>query len=278
MLQTVLINQENLGAFENLLPAKSISQIKANVPIIALGYVDDYDVVVGAAVGNIYQRVFNLESFFIADNYRHLGYGINCLNDIEWMLRDSADSIEARLVMINDEIKQLSDFLENCGFTKSRIYPEYYSMQFSEIDKLKIFARKSTNKNVHAFKEFDSTQLWRYAKILQESNAPIPETGIDSMDVDKDLSMLYVENDKPVAFILFHINGAKLLTQSELWNGSDNPSLLLSVLIAAVDAGREKLDGSEIILFQPINDTSDKLMKYILTNTKSIGFRFTKNL
>ena len=105
---------------------------------------------------------------------------------------------------------------------------------------------------------------------------PVPEGGLLSDRVDRDLSFCTIHGDKIKAYVTAEDRGDNMVEISSLWSGIDNPVVLLAMLIKVIDALRERYSPDTRIAMLSTNERADKLIEYVFRHVEQCSYRMVK--
>ena len=110
---------------------------------------------------------------------------------------------------------------------------------------------------------------------IQQGN-PLPEGGLLTGSVDRELSFCVVRDGKIMAYVTAEKVDEELVEISSLWSGLDNPVELLAMLLHLIDSLKNSCDPETRIAMLSTNEQADKLIDYLFRYVEPRSYRLVK--
>ena len=171
------------------------------------------------------------------------GAGRALIRAVEKLLEDASEvagiPIRAKYTSVNEDNRALRPFFLKLGFLEEPIpHPMYYVGYLEDLKPSeKLSSRGFANiSDVITFSEAGDRLLNTATNISISQGFPMPEGGLLSEAVNRELSFCIVRDGKISAYVTVEDVEDDLIEVSALWSGLDNPVELLSMLIYLIDA------------------------------------------
>ena len=271
-----LIVPENLEQFGTLLLPEVRDAIAAGESVTAIGWTVSA-VAVGALAGVAERGWFEVLSFYVAPEYRGQGGGTFLLETMESLLEDLGLSIRISFVSIGSEHDELAGFRGHRGFAPAEhVGYGMYAVSLVEVAGIHML-KKPGKVKTRAFAEIDPFMLKRVGKEADVKMLPLPEGGFSSETIDRDASR-FCGGESGFAFIVMEKDEDGALILSVLVNESDNIWKLNALLADALAVVVKKYPPETKLYIPIVNETSEKLVRYLLPGAKQTKRTYEKEL
>ena len=280
------IGQEEAEKAGQFLVKEAEETLAKGLPLTALVAVIDGEAV-GALAGAINEHIFEIWSLYVEPGHRRKGAGRALVDALEKLLESVAGDttsvagmpIRARYTSVSDDNKTLRPFFLKLGFMEDPIpHPMYYVGYLDDLkSREKISSRSLTRvSGIVPFSQTEDKLLRLASNVSAQQGYPMPEGGLLSGSVNRDLSFCIVREGKIGAYVTVEEIEEDLLEVSALWSGLDNPMELLSMLITLIDALRKKYSPETRVAMLATNERADKLVDYLFRYVEPRSFRMVK--
>ena len=270
------INKENLEHFKGFITDADYCAIKNDYKILPIGLVaDDLKKGVNLAAGAIClvpdDYELKITSFYVAPEYRGRGAGKYLLDEAKNTFGIMEMEFDIEFLIYGEEEEYLADFLEEYGFTY--VDPEYevFAITVVDLEKTKLNGKKGIGVPFSGIPE-------KLINISQSeairNDAILPVDGLKSKDIDKDISVGIVNEDRIESFVIFEKLSGKVLLLSSFYIEDNNPATLLHMLQKSTDLILDKYPGYTQIIMQPVTEASMELLESIYEDAKMIACRY----
>lgn len=258
-----------------LLRPEVAEALKKGLPVTAFVAVDG-ERAVGAVAGIIDGEVFEISSLFIEKDFRRQGVGSALVKKLEELLDESDMMIRARYTVHNEDNETLNPFFKRQGFTENPLsYPKFYMGDLGDVKIDNRFAPKKSL-GIFSFTEVQESLLRSFSNTALEEGYPVPEGGLVSKKVEKDLSFAVVKDNKIGAYATIEKVDEKMLEVTSLWSDLDDPMELLHMLSKLIHSLKESYGPDTRIAMLALNPKSLKLIDYLFNYVRPCSYRFVK--
>lgn len=267
-----MITPENLQWFEPFLTRTAARLIRENAPVYAVGAVEEKTgTACGALVGYVKGGCFHLISLFVSPEYRRNGYGNLLLGELVEDCRKSGTGILVSFSESGEETEALKEFLEYWLFDREENGDgEIYEIILEEARRSKYYTGRSSAM-VHRLDSCQERWLREIGRKAYEAGAPMPEGGFSADSIEREISVVYVRDNKPTAYLIFdHSMGGKL-TLSALYSYDRSPYAMAEMLNASMELCGRKYPGETRFYMQAINKTSENLIEKVFPDARKIS-------
>ena len=280
------VGQEDAEKVEAYLTKETAELLARGLPLTAFVAVLDGEAV-GALAGAVDGYVFEIWSLYVVPEYRRKGAGTALVGALEKLLESAGEDmtgvagmpIRARYTSMSEDNKTLRPFFLKLGFMEDPIpHPMYYVGYLDDLkSREKISSRSLTRvSGIVPFSQTEDKLLRLASNVSAQQGYPMPEGGLLSGSVNRDLSFCIVRDGKIGAYVTVEEIEEDLLEVSALWSGLDNPMELLSMLITLIDALRKKYSPETRVAMLATNERADKLVDYLFRYVEPRSFRMVK--
>ena len=263
-----------------------VDALNKGLPLTAFVAVKDSEAM-GAVAGAIDGHIFEIWSIYVDPQYRRQGAGTVLINALEELLESVTEDktvvagmpIRVRYTSLTEDNRALRPFFLKLGFVEDPIpHPMYYVGYLDDIkSRDKISSRSLTRvSGIVPFSQTEDKLLRLASNVSAQQGYPMPEGGLLSGSVNRELSFCIVREGKIGAYVTVEEIDEDLVEVSALWSGLENPVELLSMLIILIDALRKKYSPETRVAMLATNDRADKLVDYLFRYVEPRSFRMVK--
>ncbi len=285
-IQTYPIGKDEAEKASPFLSQEAEKALLKGLPVTALAAVLDGNAI-GALAGAIDGYVFEIWSIYVDPEHRRKGAGRALIGALEKLLEGSEGvmttaagmPIRARYTAVSKDNETLLPFFLGMGFNGDPIpHPMYYMGYLDDIkSRNKLSARMfQSSDEILPFSRTSERILKLTSNQSIQQGFPVPEGGLLSDRVDRDLSFCTIHGDKIKAYVTAEDRGDNMVEISSLWSGIDNPVVLLAMLIKVIDALRERYSPDTRIAMLSTNERADKLIEYVFRHVEQCSYRMVK--
>lgn len=263
-----------------------VDALNKGLPLTAFVAVKDSEAM-GAVAGAIDGHIFEIWSIYVDPQYRRQGAGTVLINALEELLESVTEDktvvagmpIRVRYTSLTEDNRALRPFFLKLGFVEDPIpHPMYYVGYLDDIkSRDKISSRSLTRvSGIVPFSQTEDKLLRLASNVSAQQGYPMPEGGLLSGSVNRELSFCIVREGKIGAYVTVEEIDEDLVEVSALWSGLENPMELLSMLLILIDALRKKYSPETKVAMLATNDRADKLVDYLFRYVEPRSFRMVK--
>ncbi len=231
----------------------------------------------GAVAGSIERGVFDIESIYVAPEYRRKGIGRALIERLRMALLSKDILIRAEYTLENREKEPLSVFFRRNGFQRDKIkIPCFYVSSLGEMryEEEENRIRNRQNEPVLSFRDVPESVLKTASAYSQNEMYPIPKGGLLSEKVDKDLSFCALINGRVMAYIAVYKDEEGLIEIPALWSKAPDPKILMAMLKKTADACLVKYPPKERAAMMAINSISEKIIKHLFPKAEAVSYSY----
>ena len=276
------IGNEEAEKAEPFLLQEAVDMLKKGLPLTAFVAVLDGEAV-GALAGAVDGHIFEIWSLYVDPAHRRKGAGRSLIRAVEKLLEDASEvagiPIRAKYTSVNEDNRALRPFFLKLGFLEEPIpHPMYYVGYLEDLKPSeKLSSRGFANiSDVITFSEAGDRLLKTATNISISQGFPMPEGGLLSEAVNRELSFCIVRDGKISAYVTAEDVEDDLIEVSALWSGLDNPVELLSMLIYLINALKKNYPPETKIAMLAANERTDKLVDYVFRYVEPCSYRLVK--
>ena len=269
----VLADQVN--KVDSLLLPEIVEALKRKLPITAFVAVDK-NAAVGAIAGFIDGDTFEIRSLYVIPNHRKKGVGTALIDKLEEVLENVGVSIGVSYTLQNDDNETLCPFFIRRGFIKDKVsYPMYF---IGELKNVQIDEKYNYDKgnNILSFNSVRSSLLRAASNEAFKEGKPVPNGGLISLNVEKDISFCVVDDGRIEAYITLEKVSDNMLEVTALWSGLKEPMILMRMLSKLLKTLKDKYNPDTKIAMLALNQKSGKIIDILFTNVRLCSHRFVK--
>ncbi len=266
------ITTENLKWFEPLLTEQAVRLIKEGAPVYAVGAAEDRtDTACGAIAGYVQGGVFFVISLFVSPEYRRQGYGNLLIGDLVEICRENGMGISVSYGESGGETEALREFLEYWRFRREEISEgQIYEIALKEALQSAYYRRVETP-HVCRLADCSEHQIRKLSRRAYEEEMPVPENGFFAPDLEKNISVVYLRDQEPSAYLLFDRSLGGRLTLCALCSFEKTPVAMAEMLDAAMRLCSESYPADTRFFMQAVNETSRNLIQKVFPDAREIS-------
>lgn len=280
------IGQDEAKKAEPYLTKEAVETLEKGLPLTAFVAVMDGEAV-GALAGAVDVHVFEIWSIYVDPEHRRQGAGSALIDAVEKLLDSVSEDrtnvagipIRARYTSMSEDNKSLRPFFLKLGFMEDTIsHPMYYVGYLGNLKPSEKLSSKAFGKikDIIPFSSADDRLLKTASNVSSRQGYPMPEGGLLSKTVDRELSLCTVRDGKIAAYVTVEEIEYDLIEISALWSGLDNPVELLSMLINLIEVLKKRYDPETRIAMLATNERADKLVDFLFRYVEPRSFRMVK--
>ncbi len=260
------------GVFRSLLLPEMADALAAGEPVTALALTQG-DLAVGALAGYLVERQFLIRSLYVAPDYRRCGGGWMLVDALAELLDGCADSMEISFTVTRPEHRILLPFLEATGFRRETA--RYGGIRMTTLEQLTSAGFFSGGRETGTpFSKLDERVLSRMGKQAMLELAPLPEGGLRSPGVERELSAAVVENGEVQAYVIFETAGEEGLHLSAVWSGSQDPMVLPALLRTSIRKAAQTYPPQTRLSVQTVNEASARLAQALAPQAEEMSYTY----
>ena len=274
-MKITTISKENLKYFKGFISTEDARFIKEDLKILPIGLVaDDIQEGKNMAAGAICVRpddfMLNITSFYVSPEYRGRGAGKFLLDEVRRIFGEEDMEYNVEFLVYGKEQEKFALFLEEYGFDSAD--PEY-DLYMSYVDDLKKTKLYGKNGDGAAFADIDHRLFGTSQKTAEKEGAILPLGGFNSENIDKNVSVGIVNNNKIESFVIYEKAADNTLLLSSVFS-KKGPATLLHMLEKSVNLISSNYTDDTGILIQSVEETTDDLIDNIFDNARNISCRY----
>lgn len=258
------ISQGDPGIFRSLMLPEVADAMVAGETFAALAVTID-DIAVGTVVGQISSSCLEVLSLYVAPEYRRRTVGTLLMETLMDISKELAYSVEISFTVTEDEHNSLHPFLKYLGFKKEEDYGEGIYMSTVGDVVLGIDTSYSARKTCVSFAELDDYILSAATKTVIHSYEQIPEGGLESDTIDRDVSVAILKNGVIASYIAIDTSWTDGLIFSAIRVDHTNTKELMSLLQTVAIRMHEKYPPETKLLFQVVRSEGFALLRSLLS-------------
>lgn len=268
-------DEEAVKKTEGLVSAEVMEAMKRKLPVTV--FLAAYgNMAAGVLAGAVNNGIFDIESLYVAPEYRRLGIGTALIDRLRQTLLMKDIMIRAEYTLENEEKRAFSSFFKSNGFSRERIkIPCYYlstigDMKTEQDERL----RNRYEGTILPFKEISDSVLKTASAYSKNEGFPLPEGGLLSDRVDRDLSFSALSNGRIMAYIAVEKDRDGLVLIPALWSKIPDPKVMIAMLKAAATAAIKKYPPEEKTAMMAISSVSEKIIKHLFPEAEAVSYSF----
>ena len=276
-MRVVYVENSMLNIFEDLIADSALDKIKEEENTITLGLVSDDDKAVGALSGFLFEDTFYITSIFVDPDYRNNGGGRLLMDTLMESMTDEEIIICVEF-MTEDVYKDgLANFFECIEFTADDDGFGAYSANANDIAKDPIFTDAKYDKleeNISSFSKIDTAILESLNEFAINNFLPLPQDGLFSESVDKDISVAHINGAGVIDAYLVVDNSIEYMpTVAGIYNDTD-ARVLSGMLRHAMRLCHLKYPMGVEIAFAPVNGDSMSIMQKLAPDATKLSYKY----
>ncbi|MBO5247441.1 MAG: hypothetical protein J6B28_09310 [Eubacterium sp.] len=262
MIEEYLINEENCHVFSGCIPQMLADEIVAG-ELIGIGAYDTWEEeVVGVILMRDVENWLELVWICFSDNYIDSEDAYQMLYKRLRRVKKAGKLQGAFIDFVDDEKEQeLAWIFDLIGFRTLKGVDDIWHLKIGDLKNNELLHRKC-DRYVHSLQSMDADTRKKIQKSIRlEARAmPLPQT-LNWSNYDEEISVVYVENKKPIGMLLFQWMEEEIYF-SFAW--SNDPKILVMMLAAALQTAEEKASEDTIICIPILDSPLAKLIKKIV--------------
>ncbi len=275
-MKILSIRPDQAEMLKSLIIPEIIEAIKKKLPVTALVAVENGKAV-GAIGGAADGSVFRLMSIFVSREYRNQGIGKALISKLERIVEPTGLMIRAEYTREHSDHYTLQKFFSQCGYREDlRPIPGYYIGYVSNLVEPRKQALLPELCSILPFSEIPDKYFEKAEKMASDAEAPIPEGGLLSEKVSRELSYAIVYQKEIKAYIAISQQDEELLTVEALYSEVKDPRIMMSMVGEAAKKMKETHKPDAKIAMLILNKESDKVMRLTLKDAAASSFTFIK--
>lgn len=275
-MKILSIKPQQAEMTRSLLMPELIDAIKKDLPVTALVAVENGRAV-GAIGGAADDEIFRILSIFVHQNYRNRGIGKALVGEIENIVESTGMLIRAEYTRERSDHESLKHFFSRCGYREDiRPIPGYYIGYVSNLVDSSDRAILPELCRILPFSEVSEKALEAAEKTAREDDVDVPEEGLFSEEILRDISHVVLYDGEVYAFIVLEQPSEGMLTVEALYSRIKDRGTMLAMITAAAKAVKERYSPDTKIAMLILNKETDRLMQKVLRDAKASSFTFIK--
>ncbi len=266
---------EAVSKTEGLISSSVFETIKKKIPVTV--FLAAYgNMAAGALAGAMYNGLFEIESIFVAPEFRRKGIGTALIDRLRQSLLMKDIMIRAEYTLENEEKKPLSSFFRSNGFSRERVkIPCYYLSTIGDLSaEQDERVRNKYEGSIIPFKEAGDSVLKTASAYSKNEGFPLPAGGLLSERVDKDLSFIALSNGRVMAYIAVEKDNGGLILIPALWSKIPDPKVMIAMLKTAAAKAVKKYPPEEQTAMMAISSVSEKIIRHLFPNSEAASYSF----
>lgn len=268
------IGQESLPVFRSLLLPQVAEAMERKEAVTALGIAADR-LAVGALACHIEGERCVVDSLYVAPDYRRQGGGRMLLEGLKGLLTGgpAVHGIWIDYTATLPEHEAIGPFLTAMGFSTLEDQEEniYFTTLSHAADSAFFGADGGAEAGVLPFAKIPRIYLSMAGKRALQEGVPLPQDGLDSPEMERDVSTGLVRDKAVQAFVAFDHSCCGHLTLSCAWSGGEGPAVLAGLLKQSYQQAREKYPAHTPLAVQAVTPTAAALIRKLLPGARPIS-------
>ncbi len=229
----------------------------------------------GALAGAIDRGVFEIVSLFVAPDFRRKGVATALIQRLREELLSYDMMVRADYTLENSEEESLGPFLRRSGFVLEKTgKPCFYISKIGDMEIKEKKYNKKPSDHIVAFRESPEAAL-KNATVLSSKEAwPLPEGGLLSDSVDKDLSFCTIFNGNIMAYIAVNKEKGGIVEIPALWSRLTDSRLLMEMLKKSAIEVQNKYPSDTRAAMMAISSISEKIIIHIFPKATPCSYSF----
>ncbi len=249
--------------------------LKKGLPVTVFGAVMTsklVGVLAGAASGDSYE----IHSLYVLPYYRRRGVGRALVEKLEQVLEKDDLIIKAEFTMQNRDNETLPPFLGTMEFEEEAVtFPRYY---IGNLGDLKIDQRlmKMANARSVAFSYVPEHILRTASNISIQEGYPLPDGGLLSKNVDKEISQCVISGEDVKAYVAVELMGGKGLKIAALWSSLSDPREMVAMLSAMINEMKKKHPPDTKVAMLVLTPIVVKIIDHLFDKVELCSYSFVR--
>ncbi len=277
--ELVMILPANLKNFSSLLLPEVTNSIAKGEPVMAFGWVLE-DTATAAIAGELEGDTLWINSFYVAPEYRNRGIGTTLLDVMEEAVQSLIIDLRMKLEMVatTEEHKEFIHFLTQHRFReREELYTALFRSTLKEAGEGKLGEMKESNKpGIHTLEEADIIMLRKAEKAALAKREPLPVNGFRGTNVMQDLSLVYEESGKILAYLILERKGDGGIIIASALNKSPKPMIIVRLFRDALQKCLEKFDPETELVIPVTDPVANGLVRMLIPKAEKISYTFER--
>lgn len=262
------------GVFRSLLLSDIADAMIDDERIIGLAVTID-NIAIGAIAALPENNRLHILSLYVAPEYRRKKAGTLLIKTMITITKNFVLGVEINYTITQEEHKTLQPFLEYLNFTKEE---NHYALYLTTIG---LIEKKSNNltKTGFSFSELDNFILSQGTKLAKQNYDQLPAGGLESENVDRDVSVALITDNKISAYIVIEHSPIGGLIISSIKADTCSPLELIQMFRSAFVLLKEKYPPETKLYCHVVKNEGFALLKNLLPEqTERISHRYYYSL
>lgn len=269
------ITRDNIEWFEPFMTKPAAELILSGKPVYAVGVCDEKTKVVqGALVAYYKEKTFHIVSLFVSSSCRRYGCGNELIGDLladNWL---EGTRLEISFSGHNEETDSLIAFLDYWDFEEEDISEgEIYEVSLEQAITSE-YNKPIKTENVIPLRECPELILKELSRKAYDMELPVPEGGFLAPSLEKNISVVYVQNQKPMGYLVFDHSLEGRLTLSALASFDNKPYTMAEMLVKAIELCKANYPLDTLFYMQAINSVSRGLIQKVFPEAINISHNY----
>lgn len=267
------VEKEEYEILKGLAPDEDVNAFYEDEDISAFALIDGDDVI-GTLIGTIVNEAYQVYWLYVEPEYRRRGGGKLLISALKKILTTVGVPIHIAWEGEPEISKEICLFLLTQGFTKEREKEiRSYSVHVSDIDPTEKMKKKSDK--VVTFESLGKGYLSKMEKDKKANESRmVPEGGFLAKDIRKDLSLAYIQAEKPIAYIVLKEDEDNVLELSTMYSSGEANTVITYLLYELANLLKDKCDENQVLHINSVTEGVDALIKYFIPTAEEIGYSY----
>ena len=258
-----------------MLPPGVCEALKNGLPVAAFAAATD-DRVVGTTAGVVAGDVFEIDALFVDPIYRRQGAGRALIEKLSEYTDEMGLGLKAEYTLVDEDARTLEPFFEALDFIEDPVeYPMYCIGRLENLS-INVRGSQSMYKGITSFLETPERMLNAANTRSIRAGWPLPDGGLMSDRMDKDLSFCSVVGDRIRAYIAVEPISDELIRIPALWSELNDPREMMVMLSKTIERLKRRFSWDARIAMLALNPISYKIIEHVCSEAESCSFRFIR--
>lgn len=258
-----LIPNGEPGVFRSLLLPEIADAMVNDERIIGLAVTID-NTAVGAIAGIPEEHRLHILSFYVAPEYRRRQVGTLLMNTMIDISKNLMLGIEIAYTVTEEEHKTLQPFLEHLNFREEAHEKAIYITTVQQA--VQILPQNNSKKIGLSFSQLDDYILSKATKMAMRNFDQIPEGGLESKHVARDVSVAIIKDNEISAYIAVEQSRSGELIISAIKADQCSPSEFIRLLHSDLFLLKHKYPPETKLICQAVKTEGFALLKRLLSD------------
>ncbi|MCR5775362.1 MAG: GNAT family N-acetyltransferase [Lachnospiraceae bacterium] len=275
MISVHAIKQEQAEEASAFLLPESAKALKKGLPVAAFAVVED-ETAIGALAGAAMNGVFEVHSIYVHPDHRRRGAGRALIDSLEKYTTEMDLGIKVEYTLQSDDNKTLAPFLEAMDFIEDPVhFPNYCLSPLSHLN-INVNGSAELYKDVVAFFDVPEKILLAMEDRALREGFPMPEGGLVSDRIDREMSFCSVKNDWIRAYVAVENLGDDLIRIPAVWSELNDPREMMVMLSKSIVMMKKSFPPEYRVAMLALNPRSFKLMEHVCGKVEQCSFRYIR--